>query len=355
MGKRIVLTGGGTAGHVSPNIALIPRLQEQGYTIYYIGSYDGIEKKLISEQKIPYYPISSGKLRRYRSLKNLSDPFRVIRGFGQALSLLRKLKPDVIFSKGGFVSVPVVMAGKMLGIRCVIHECDMTPGLANRIAMPFAGRICTNFEETAEHLPKEKAVYTGTPIREMLLKGNKQKGLKLCGFTAEKPVVLVTGGSLGAGAINDAVRDAAGLLTQSYQVVHLCGNGKKDTSMENIPGYKQIEYAGPEMADLYAASDMIISRAGANTLAEILALAIPNILIPLPLSSSRGDQILNAESFKKKGYSCVLPQEELTKERLMAAVEDTWAKRNAYHKAMNEAPAKDGLQAVLQVILQETR
>ena len=355
MGKRIVLTGGGTAGHVSPNIALIPRLQEKGYEIFYIGSYEGIERTLIEEIGIPYYPISSGKLRRYRSLKNLSDPFRVIKGFGQAFSILRKLKPDIVFSKGGFVSVPVVMAAKLAGIRCVIHECDMTPGLANKLAMPFAGKICTNFEETAKNLKADKAVYTGTPIREMLLAGDPDKGRELCGFNKEKPVILVTGGSLGAGAINDAVRDAIGELTAGYQIAHLCGNGKKEDSMDGIPGYKQIEYAGPEMADLYAMADIIICRAGANTLAEILALAIPHILIPLPLSASRGDQILNAESFRKKGYSCVLDQDTMTKESLLEAVEDTWKRREEYRSNMNNAPAKDGLNAVLNVILNETK
>ncbi len=354
MGKKIVLTGGGTAGHVSPNMALIPRLQEAGYEVRYIGSYDGIERSLITEMNIPYSAISSGKFRRYFSIKNLSDPFRVLRGFAQSLSILRRWKPDIVFSKGGFVSVPVVMASRVLGIRCVIHECDMTPGLANRLAMPFASRICTNFEETAEKLGGKKAVYTGTPIREMLLTGSREAGYRLCGFSADKPVILVTGGSLGAEAINEAVRAALDRLTEEFQVAHLCGRGKYDASLQNKPGYKQFEYVEAELADLYAASDLIISRAGANTLAEILSLAIPHILIPLPLSTSRGDQILNADSFRKKGYSCVLPQEELTTESLLAAVQDTWQRREEYRKAMSAAHAKDGLSAVLKVIFEET-
>ncbi len=354
-GKKIILTGGGTAGHVSPNIALIPRLKELGFEVEYIGSYDGIEKQLIAETGVPYHGISSGKLRRYRSLKNLSDPFRVLKGYFQARKLLKQLKPDIVFSKGGFVSVPVVIAAGRKKIPCVIHECDMTPGLANKLAIPFAARVCTNFAETVDKIKGGKAVHTGTPIRESLAQGSKEEGLKLCGFKEGKPVIMVTGGSLGAGAINDAIREAIVPLTESYQVIHLCGKGKKDEKLERASNYHQIEYAGPEMKDLYAAADLIISRAGANTLAEILSLSIPNILIPLPLSQSRGDQILNAESFEKKGYSCVLPQEKLNTKTLMEAVEQTWAKREEYTRTMDQAPDKNGLQAVLNIIMEETK
>ena len=353
--KTIVLTGGGTAGHVSPNIALLPRLKELGYNIHYIGSYDGIERGLIEAEGIPYHPISSGKLRRYRSLKNLSDPFRVLRGFFQSIGLLGKLKPNVIFSKGGFVSVPVALASRLRKIPCVIHECDMTPGLANKLAMPFAARVCTNFEETVAQIKGGKAVHTGTPIRESLVDGSKEAGLTLCGFTADKPVIMVTGGSQGAGAINEAVRKALPELTADFQIVHLCGSGKADATLNEVPGYHQIEYASSEMKDLYAAADIIISRAGANTLAEILSLSIPNILIPLPLSQSRGDQILNAASFEKKGYSCVLPEEKLNTETLVEAVRNTWEKREAYRTAMLQAPDKNGLEAVLKIIVEETK
>ena len=353
--KIIVLTGGGTAGHVSPNLALIPRLQENGYEVHYIGSYEGIERQLIEEAGIPYYPISSGKLRRYKSLKNLSDPFRVLKGLGQAVKILKKIKPDIVFSKGGFVSVPVVVAARRLKIPCVIHECDMTPGLANKLAIPFAKAVCTNFEETVGKIKGGKAVHTGTPIRESLSQGSREEGLKLCGFTDDKPVILVTGGSLGAGAINDCVRESIVPLTEKFQIAHLCGKGKLDPQMESLPGYHQIEYAGPEMKDLYAAADLVICRAGANTLAEILALGIPNILIPLPLSQSRGDQILNAESFEKKGYSRVLPQENMNTKTLVEAVNETFAKREAYIATMNAAPDKNGLEAVLDIIIKETK
>ena len=199
--KHIVLTGGGTAGHVTPNIALIPRLKELGYEISYIGSYDGIEKKLIEEMNIPYYGISSGKLRRYFDLKNFTDPFRVLKGFGEAKKLLKQLKPDVVFSKGGFVTVPVVIAAGRRKIPTIIHESDMTPGLANKICIPSATKVCCNFPETVKSLPADKAVLTGTPIRQELLNGSKEAAREFCGFTDDKPVLMVIGGSLGAASV----------------------------------------------------------------------------------------------------------------------------------------------------------
>ena len=237
--KRIILTGGGTAGHVTPNIALLPRLQELGYDIQYIGSYEGIEKELIEPFNIPYHGISSGKLRRYFSPKNFSDPFRVLKGFSEANKLIRSLKPDVIFSKGGFVSVPVVLAGKKNKVPVVIHESDMTPGLANRISFPAATKVCCNFPETLDSLPKEKAVLTGSPIRQELLSGNKIAAMDLCGFSADKPVILVIGGSLGSVVVNNAVRLALPELLEKFQVIHLCGKDKLDPSLNRLKGYAQ--------------------------------------------------------------------------------------------------------------------
>ena len=301
--KHIVLTGGGTAGHVTPNIALIPRLKELGYEISYIGSLDGIEKKLIEELNIPYYGIASGKLRRYFDLKNFSDPFKVLKGYAQSRKLLKKLKPDVIFSKGGFVTVPVVVAAKSCKIPAIIHESDMTPGLANKLAIPSATKVCCNFPETLKHLPEEKAVLTGTPIRQELLSGDKLEALKFCGFTANKPVIMIIGGSLGAAAVNDSMRKILPELLKDFQVVHLCGKGKLDESLQNTEGYIQFEYIKKELADLFALADIVVSRAGANAICELLALQKPNLLIPLSAKASRGDQILNARSFEKQGYS----------------------------------------------------
>ena len=290
--KHIVLTGGGTAGHVTPNIALIARLKEEGYKISYIGSYTGIEKTLIEEQGIPYYGISSGKLRRYFDLKNFTDPFRVLKGFGEARKLLKKLQPDIVFSKGGFVSVPVVVAAGRLKIPTIIHESDMTPGLANRLCIPSAVKVCCNFPETKSHLPEGKAVVTGTPIRQELLPGDPQKGRDFTGFTSDKPVILIIGGSLGAQAVNTAVRNILPQLLPEFQVVHLCGKGKKDESLTGLTGYVQYEYIEKELADLFAMADIVISRAGANAICELQALKKPNLLIPLSANASRGDQIL---------------------------------------------------------------
>lgn len=351
MKKCVLLTGGGTAGHVTPNMALIPHLQEAGLDIVYVGSYDGIEKKLIEGMGIPYYPIQSGKMRRYFDIKNFTDPFRVIQGWGQALKLIKRLKPTVIFSKGGFVSVPVVMAGKMAGVPCVIHESDMTPGLANKLAVPFARKVCTNFEETLQYLPEKKAVYTGTPIRESLLRGSRFEGLRITGFPEDKPVILIMGGSMGAGAVNETVWQAALELVKEYSVIHLCGKGKRNDSLAGLAGYLQMEYADTELPHLYAIADVMVSRAGANALAEIIALRVPNILIPLPLSASRGDQILNARSFEKKGYSYVLEQEGMTAQRLREAIDTVYQNRGVYKSAMSATHVKSGIEEVMKIIL----
>lgn len=348
--KKIVLTGGGTAGHVTPNIALIPELKRQGYDIHYIGSYDGIESKLIADMGIPYYGISSGKLRRYIDLKNISDPFKVIRGLGQARRLMRKIKPDVVFSKGGFVSVPVVVAAKSKKIPCVIHESDMTPGLANKICIPCATRVCTNFPETLKHLPPEKAVLTGSPIRQELFHGDKARGLSFCGFDNSKPVILIIGGSLGAVAVNTAVRNVLPKLLEEFQVIHLCGKDKLDSSLEGTKGYVQFEYIKEELSDLMAASDIMISRAGANAICEILALRKPNILIPLSAQASRGDQILNAASFEKAGYSIVIQEEDVTDEGLLAAVHQAYSQGQEYRTAMERSQLNNSIEKIVGLI-----
>lgn len=349
--KKIVMTGGGTAGHVTPNIALMPTLRENGYQISYIGSYDGIEKRLIEEQNIPYYAISSGKLRRYFDPKNFSDPFKVIKGLGQSVSLLKKLKPDIVFSKGGFVSVPVVLAAKFCGIPAIIHESDITPGLANKIAIPSATKVCCNFPETLKYLPKEKACFTGSPIRQELLSGNAITALAYCGLPAKtKPVLLVVGGSTGSKVINTIVRSALPSLLENYLVIHLCGKNNLDASLENTSGYVQLEYAGKELADIFALSDIVISRAGANAICELLALRKPNILIPLSAAASRGDQILNANSFKASGYSYVLEEENLSVGTLQNAIADVAANKENYIHAMKNSQTQNSIQTIYELI-----
>lgn len=348
--KHIVLTGGGTAGHVTPNIALMGRLKEQGYQISYIGSYNGIEKTLIEELGIPYYGISSGKLRRYFDLKNFTDPFRVLKGFSEARKLLKQLKPDVVFSKGGFVTVPVVIAAGRLKIPAIIHESDMTPGLANKLCIPSAVKVCCNFPETKAHLPEGKAVVTGTPIRPELLQGDADKGRDFTGFTSEKPVIMIIGGSLGAQAVNDAVRRILPDLLKDFQVVHLCGKGKRDDSKNDLKGYVQYEYIESELADLFAMADIVISRAGANAICELQALKKPNLLIPLSANASRGDQILNARSFEKQGFSMVLEEEAITDEVLLRAVHDLYDRRETYRAAMENAPGQDSISVICDLI-----
>lgn len=348
--KKIVLTGGGTAGHVTPNIALIPSLQDAGYEITYMGSYDGIEKKLIGDFNLPYAGISTGKFRRYFDPKNLTDPFRVIKGFAEARKFLREHKPDVVFSKGGFVAVPVVRAAASLGIPCIIHESDMTPGLANRMCIPVARKVCCNFPETLRQLPEEKAVLTGSPIRAELAQGNKLAGFNMCGFSANKPVIMVMGGSQGAANVNKAVRDALPKLLTDFQVVHLCGKDKIDNLLLNTSGYKQFEYIKSELKDLFAMADIVISRAGANAICELLALRKPNILIPLPASSSRGDQLLNAKSFEAQGFSIVINEDDLTTDLLVDKVHELYFSRQTFRDAMSDSGQMDSIRTIVKLI-----
>ena len=348
--KKIILTGGGTAGHVTPNLALLPSLKKAGYEIRYIGSYQGIERKLIEGAGIPYDGISSGKLRRYFDLKNFSDPFRVAKGYFEALRLIRRYKPDVVFSKGGFVAVPVVLAAKHYKVPVIIHESDMTPGLANKICIPSAAKVCCNFPETLKYLPKDKAVLTGSPIRAELLEGDRKAGLSYAHLTEDKPVLLIIGGSLGSVAVNTAVRKILPQLLNTFQVIHICGKGHLDESLIGTPGYVQYEYVNAPLRHLFAAADLIISRAGANSICEILALRKPNILIPLSAAASRGDQILNASSFAKQGFSTLLEEEQLTEHSLFQAITDTYQKRADFIHTMEQSHLSNAVDTIISLI-----
>ena len=325
--KRIILTGGGTAGHVTPNIALLPRLKKLGYDIHYIGSY-----------------------RRYFSVQNFTDPFRVLKGFREANKLIKELKPDVIFSKGGFVSVPVVMAGKRRHVPTIIHESDMTPGLANKISIPSATKVCCNFPETLEHLPKEKAVLTGSPIRQELLEGSKTAALEFCDLTDDKPVILIIGGSLGSVVVNNAIRSILPELLKDFHVIHLCGKGKMDDSLKSLKGYVQFEYIQNQLKDLFALTDIVISRAGANAICELLALRKPNLLVPLSANASRGDQILNARSFEHQGFSVVLEEEDLSKDTLLNSIYKLYQHKNTYINAMKHSSQQDSINTIIKLI-----
>ncbi len=349
MEKKIVLTGGGTAGHVTPNIALLPKLKSLGYDVSYIGSHDGIEKRLITDFDIPYYGIAAGKLRRYFDLKNITDPFRVIKGYLEAKKHLQSIQPDIIFSKGGFVSVPVIRAAAALKIPCIIHESDMTPGLANKLCIPLAEKVCCNFPETVGMISGGKAVLTGSPIREELSRGNKIAALDLCGFTANRPVLMVIGGSLGAVSINQTLRSALPQLLDDFQVVHICGKDKVDNMLLDKKGYRQFEYVKSELKDIFAMADLVISRAGANSICEILALKKPNLLIPLS-AGSRGDQILNARSFESQGFSMVIHDDDLSEALLVDKIHELYFTRQNYAEAMSRSNQLNSIQTITNLI-----
>ncbi|MER2170699.1 MAG: undecaprenyldiphospho-muramoylpentapeptide beta-N-acetylglucosaminyltransferase [Psychrobacillus psychrodurans] len=317
--NKIVLTGGGTAGHVSLNEAIIPELIKSGYEVHYIGSADGIEKSIIEKSfpTLPYHTISNGKLRRYFSLKNFSDPFKVLYGTMQAMRVLRKIKPSLVFSKGGFVSVPVVVAAKLSNIPVVIHESDITPGLANKIAIPFAEHIFTVFEETLKYIPRDKSSAIGAIIRPDLFQGDEKIARELTGFSPFKETVIVMGGSQGSKSINTAIKDNIDTLTKRFQIIHLCGKGNLDPSLLDKPNYKAFEYVTDELPHLLKITNYVISRAGSNSIFEFLELKKPMLLIPLSKNASRGDQVLNANFFEKLGYAIVLEEESLTAETFM--------------------------------------
>ena len=350
MSEKIVLTGGGTAGHCTPNLALIPYLRDAGYEIAYIGSIGGIEKKLVADYDIPYIPIETGKLRRYFYPKNFSDPFRVIRGYQEAHKFLKEFAPNIVFSKGGYVGVPVVHAAHSLHIPCIIHESDMTPGLANKLCVPFSTKVCCNFPETMKGLPDSKAVLTGTPIRDELFHGDRKRGLELCGFDESKPVLMVIGGSLGASSVNKTVRDNLDALLQKFQIVHLCGKDKMDNLLLTRPGYRQFEYVKEDLKDLYAMADIVLSRAGANAICELLELRKPALLIPLGSNASRGDQILNAESFRSQGFCEVLTEDDLTSQRLLDTIHDLYDHRDAYIQAMEKSELSNAIETITNLI-----
>ncbi len=351
MGKTIVLTGGGTAGHVTPNLAIIPKLKEFGFDVSYIGTKNGIEREIIEGIGIPYNIISAGKLRRYFDLKNFIDPFKIIAGTIKALSILKKIKPQAVFSKGGFVSVPVIFAAKRLGIPIILHESDYTPGLANRICIPRANKVCVAFSSTLKHIPEGKGVYTGLPIRKEVTMGDRQKGLKICGFSGSKPVLLIMGGSLGAKCLNVAADKIMTELLKIYDVIHI--RGKQNlTESNDIKGYKQFGYAGKELGDIYAAADIMLSRSGATAIFEILALCLPVLLVPLPIASSRGDQIQNAQYFKEKGFSYVLDQADLEKS-LLESINKLYADRSVLKSNMEKAKIPDAAQKIAEIIINE--
>jgi UDP-N-acetylglucosamine--N-acetylmuramyl-(pentapeptide) pyrophosphoryl-undecaprenol N-acetylglucosamine transferase len=350
----IVFTGGGTAGHVTPNIALFPDLQKKGYALAYIGQANSIEAGLISSENIPFYAISAGKLRRYFDFKNLTDLLKILLGFIQALSHLIRLKPRLVFSKGGFVSTPVVWAAWLCRIPVIIHESDISPGLANKLSLPFATKIAYSFPETKQYLPENKRVHTGLAIRDSLSKGSAEQGLSLCGFSSDKPSIVIIGGSQGSRTLNTIVRSNLTSLIPEYNICHLCGAGEVDEALINLPGYQQFEYLNQELPDVFKMASLIISRAGATSLFEFLALKKPSLLIPLPLGASRGDQILNARSFEKQGLATTVEETELVENpgKLVQLIKECFSKSEVTQKNIQNFLKEDGKTKIISLIEQ---
>jgi UDP-N-acetylglucosamine--N-acetylmuramyl-(pentapeptide) pyrophosphoryl-undecaprenol N-acetylglucosamine transferase len=331
MNKKILFTGGGTAGHVMINMVLIPKFMEKGWGVEYIGSQNGIEKLLV--QNVKYNSISAGKLRRYWDWENFKDPFKIIKGCIQSYKLMKRIKPDVIFSAGGFVSVPVVIGAWMNKVPVIIREPDSTLGLANKIALPFTTKLCTTFPQTGENVSNEKKVYVGPIVREEIERGNVLRGRSYCKFQQDKPVLLIMGGSQGAQWINDMVRESLEKLLLNFNIVHMCGKGKVDSSI-GMEGYMQFEYIGEELPHILNMASVVVSRAGSTAISELLFLKKPMLLIPLTNSSSRGDQVLNAEYFSRQGYAEVILQDKVSMNVFIHAVNKLYTNKERYIQNM---------------------
>lgn len=339
--KKIVLTGGGTTGHVAVNLALIPKLLSQNWKIYYIGSKKGIERELIAPLDVEYIPITTGKLRRYFSWENFKDFFRVIRGIFQAIGHIRKIKPNIVFSKGGYVSVPVVIGAWFNRVPALSHESDLTPGLANKLCQPFVKKVMVTFPETIKYIKNDKGYFLGPVIRDSLKNGNPEDGKKFLGIENDKPNILVMGGSLGAMALNGLIRDNLDSLTKNFNIIHAVG--KNNLADVACPGYIQKEYIKDELKDVMALADLVISRAGSNAIFEFLYYKKPMLLIPLPTSQSRGDQIQNAKNFRKNGYAEVIHEEDLTRDAFLTYLDKIYTNRNSYIENMEKFDFRDAV------------
>lgn len=341
----IVLTGGGSAGHCTPHLALIPYLKNDFNKIVYIGSKNGIERDIIEREHIPYYFVPCVKFNRKFTLKNFSIPFKLTKGIMQAKKLLDYIKPDIIFSKGGYVSLPTVIAGKMKNIPVIAHESDYTIGLANKISAKFCKKILTSFPETAKSV--KNGLYVGPPIRNPIRK-EKRGIFARFGFDGTKPVLLVMGGSLGAVVVNNTVKKAIDELLFTFDIIHVCGKGNTDKTI-NKKGYFQTEFLS-DIENAFAICDVCVTRAGSNALFELMNLQIPCVIIPLPKGASRGDQINNAEYFLKKGFAFVLMQENLTRESLILNINSAYESRFSLKRNFEKSPVRDASREISEIL-----
>ncbi len=345
--KTIVLTGGGTAGHVMPNLALVPELEKHFSKIVYIGT-NGIEKQLAKSANLEFKEIEAVKFVRSLSPKNLLIPAKLFRSISQAKKILKEINPSVVFSKGGYVSIPVAIAAKKLGIPVLTHESDLSLGLANKIISHYATLTLTAFEKTAKG--KKRFVFSGSPVRNQIFKGDKSK-IK-ANLSRNKKTVLFFGGSLGAKAINETVFSCLGILTKKYNVLHITGKGKKKEL--NFPNYFAVEYTN-EIENFFNAADYVVCRAGANSVFELLALCKPMLLIPLPKAESRGDQIDNAKYFKEKGMCEVLFQENLNCENLIKSLKNLENNSKIIQKNIKKQEIKSPNKKIVEIIVENSK
>jgi UDP-N-acetylglucosamine--N-acetylmuramyl-(pentapeptide) pyrophosphoryl-undecaprenol N-acetylglucosamine transferase len=326
------------------------RCEQNGWQVVYVGSKGGIEKTIVGQYGTPFYSIASGKLRRYFSWQNFIDPLRILLGIMQAILICLKLKPRVIFSKGGFVSVPVVIAGWLCRIPVIIHESDITPGLANKLCVPFASRVCVTFPQTKKYFSSAGAIVTGTPVRKIILQGDAERGRQLVGLDLYQPVAMFFGGSLGAARINSVVRDSLDVLLNEFQVIHICGKGNRSEQLQAKDGYHQFEYLEDEFGDVLACADLVVSRAGANSIYEMVVAAKPHILIPLSAEVSRGDQIVNARVFEELGYSQIIFEDVLDSQILVEKIRALYQQRETIVQKLRKYPIPDSVAQIVQVI-----
>ncbi|MBI3290856.1 UDP-N-acetylglucosamine--N-acetylmuramyl-(pentapeptide) pyrophosphoryl-undecaprenol N-acetylglucosamine transferase [Candidatus Falkowbacteria bacterium] len=318
---KIILSGGGTIGSVSPLIAIHEKIKEirPDADVLWLATKDGPEHKLISTYNIPVRKIFAGKLRRYFSFKNFLDPFLVLFGFFQSLFIISKFKPDVLISAGGFVSVPVTWSGWFLRRPSIIHQQDIRPGLANKLMAPFAKIITVAFEKSLNDFPGRKTVWVGNPARQEMLKGDIDKAYDFFKLDKNLPVVLVIGGGTGASRLNKIVLESLPELLDFCQVIHLTG-GKVDREARH-PRYHDYEFLIEQLKDAYTVADLVVTRAGMAALTELAALKKPIIAVPIPNSHQED----NAGLFAKNNAAIILAEDNLTARDFFEAIKETLA------------------------------
>ena len=342
---RVLLVGGGSGGHITPNLAIATELKKirPSIKIIYIGSKNKLDRELVSKIDLPFYPIFTGKLRRYFSWQNFIDPFFVLLGIFQSIFLILKFKPNIIFSKGGFVSLPVIFAGKLLGKKMILHESDSRMGLANRIASRFVETICISFPNLKKD--SNKFVFTGNPIRKEILNGNIEDGYNFTGFKKDKPILLIWGGSLGAQQINDLVIENFEKLKKDFQIIHISGKGKKTGIKDE--NYVDFEYINiKDLKNIYKIVDIVVGRAGANSLYELALIQKPNIIIPL----KNADQVNNAKYFEESNSGIVLRNTD----DFYETINNLWKneeKKDKMRSSLGKIAKPDATEEIVKIIL----